>query len=74
MTIIDNLGGHSLVAGVKRSMHGTPLFSGFVSDHMVCAIAMLVTHGSSNAALVHLNYTTNTLFKSSKVKYESIPP
>ena len=55
-------------------MHGTPLFSGFVSDHMVCAIAMLVTHGSSNAALVHLNYTTNTLFKSSKVKYESIPP
>ena len=58
---------YACIAGIKRSLHGTPLWSGFVRDHLTCAIAMCGTHGSSNAALVHLNYTTNTLFKSSKV-------
>lgn len=53
-------------------LSGSGLFSGFVSDHLVCAIAMCGTHGSSNAALVHLNYTTNTLFKSSKVFFVMI--
>ena len=28
---------------------------------------MCVAHGASNASFVHLNYTTQTLFKSSKV-------
>lgn len=50
----------------------SPIWRGLQREHVACAAFNCVAHGTSNAAFVHLNYTTQTLFKSSKVLFVMI--
>lgn len=58
---------NALVALAERVRMRRRLSAGFVKEHFFVALAMCVGHGASNAAFSMLNYTTQTLFKSSKV-------
>lgn len=71
LTMIEFIS-NAFLSGTKRAIAGTPLLSGFCWDHLVCAVFMCVTHGCSNVTLLHLNFTTTTLFKSAKVFFVMI--
>lgn len=59
---------NALVALAERVRMRRALTAGFVKEHLYVATAMCFGHGASNAAFSVLNYTTQTLFKSSKVR------
>lgn len=63
---------NAMIAGVSRLRRPSPFFSGFVRAHAWCALSNCVTHGTSTIAFMHLNYTTGTLFRSSKVLFVMI--
>ena len=56
----------------RRSGRRSSVFRGYNRGYLFCGVGACVTHGMASAAVMHVNYTEQQLFKSAKVAFVMI--